>query len=63
MLKVYKVLAKKGMEELSLMIPKSGAKFEEKLIFVSEMTRIWQIFIRTLESIKIDIFMGSFSPK
>ena len=27
------LLAKKSMEKLSLMIPKSGAKFEEKLIF------------------------------
>ena len=33
LLKVYKVSAKKSMEELCLMIPKSGAKFEEKLIF------------------------------
>ena len=33
MLKVYKVLARKSMEEIFLMIPKSGAKFEEKLIF------------------------------
>ena len=31
--KVYKVLAKKNMEELCLIIPKGGAKFEEKLIF------------------------------
>ena len=29
LLKVYKVLAKKSMEEICLMIPKSGAKFEE----------------------------------
>ena len=41
LLKAYKVSAKKSMEELCLMIPKSGAKFEEKLIFVSKMTRIW----------------------
>ena len=33
LLKVYKVSAKKSMEELDLMIPKSGAKFDEKLIF------------------------------
>ena len=33
MLKVYKVTAKKSMEEICLMMPKSGAKFEEKLIF------------------------------
>ena len=33
LLKVYKVSAKKSMEEICLMIPKSGANFEEKLIF------------------------------
>ena len=33
LLKVYEVSAKKSMEKLCLMIPKSGAKFEEKLIF------------------------------
>ena len=33
LLKVYKVSAKKSIEELCLMIPKSGAKFEEKLLF------------------------------
>ena len=32
-LKVYKVSAKKSMEKKCLMIPKSGAKFEEKLLF------------------------------
>ena len=39
--KVYKVSAKKSMEELSLRILKSGAKFEENLFFVSKITRIW----------------------
>ena len=33
LLKVFKVLAEKSMEEFCLMIPKSGVKFEEKLIF------------------------------
>ena len=33
LLKVCKVPAKKSMEEICLMIPKGGAKFEEKLIF------------------------------
>ena len=33
LLKVYKVSAKKSIEEICLMIPKSGAKFEEKVIF------------------------------
>ena len=32
-------------------------------IFVSKMTRIWQIFIRILESLKIGIFTGFFCPK
>ena len=52
LLKVYKVSAKKSMEEICLMIPKSGAKFEEKLIFVSKMTRIWWILIPALKSLK-----------
>ena len=33
LLKVCKISAKKSMEETCLMIPMSGAKFEEKLIF------------------------------
>ena len=33
LLKVYKVSAKKSVEEIYFMIPKSGAKCEEKLIF------------------------------
>ena len=33
LLKLYKVSAKKSMEDLCLVILKSGAKFEEKLIF------------------------------
>ena len=33
LLKVYKVSARKSIEEVCLMIPKSGAKSEEKLIF------------------------------
>ena len=37
LLKVYKVSAKKIMEEICLMLPKKGAKFEEKLIFVSKI--------------------------
>ena len=51
LLKVYKVSAKKSMGELYLMIPKSGAKFEENLFFVSRMTRIRQIFIRKLSKL------------
>ena len=43
----------------------SHAKFEEKLICgLEKMTwGIWQIFIRTLESVKIGNFMGSFNRK
>ena len=33
LVKAYKISAKTSMEEICLMIPKSGAKFEEKLIF------------------------------
>ena len=50
--KNIKVSAKKSMEEICLVIPKSGAKSEEKLIFVSKMTRIWWILIRALKSLK-----------
>ena len=39
--KNIKVSAKKSMEEICLVMPKSGGKSEEKLIFVSKMTRIW----------------------
>ena len=33
LLKVYKVSAKKSMDKIRFLIPNSGAKFEEKLIF------------------------------
>ena len=37
---------------------------KKKWLAVWKMTwGIWQIFIRTLESVKISIFMGSFCPK
>ena len=36
LLKLYKVSAEKTMEEICPMITKSGAKFEEKLIFCFE---------------------------
>ena len=46
------------------MIRNSNAKFEEKLTLVWKMTwGICQIFIRTLECVKIGTFMGSFCPK
>ena len=43
---------------------KSHAKFEEKLTCGLENDMgMWKIFIRTLESVKIDTFMGSFCSK
>ena len=45
-------LATTSMEELCLMIPKSGAKFEEKHIFCFRLTKSWWILIRALENLK-----------
>ena len=44
---------------------KSRAKFEGKLTcgIENDMRNLAKIFIRTLENIKIGIFMGSFCPK
>ena len=43
---------------------KSHAKFEEKLTCgLENVMGMWKIFIRTLESVKIDTFMGSFCSK
>ena len=44
---------------------KSQAKFEEKLTcgLENDIRNLAKIFIRTLENIKIGIFMGSFCPK
>ena len=61
--KNIKVSAKKSMEEICLVIPKSGAKSEEKLIFVSKMTRIWWILIRALKSLKCLHFDWSLCAK
>ena len=36
---------------------------KKNIFLVSKLTRIWQILIRKTESVKIDIFMGSFCPK
>ena len=44
------------------MLPKSVAKFEEKLACGLE-NDMRQIFIGTFESVKIGIFMGYFCPK
>ena len=50
------------MEELCLMIPKSGTKFEEKIVFYFKNDKNLAR-IRTLENVKIGIFRGSFCPK
>ena len=44
---------------------KSQAKFEGKLTcgLENDIRNLAKIFIRTLENIKIGIFMGSFCPK
>ena len=43
---------------------KSYANFEEKLTSgLKKDMRIWQIFTRALESVKIGTLMGSFCPK
>ena len=50
-------------EELFLMTLKIDAKFEEKLICVSKLTRIWWILIRALKSLKNLHFDWSFMWK
>ena len=46
------------------MAQKSDAKFNKKLISCLENDmRIWQNFTRALESLKIQILMGSFYTK
>ena len=43
---------------------RSYANFEEKLTSgLKKDMRIWQIFTRALESVKIGTLMGSFCPK
>ena len=67
----YKIFDLKKYIGVYFMTLKSHAKFEEKLIWKKWLEkvvwkmiwRIWQIFIRTLENVKIAIFMGSFCPK
>ena len=41
---------------------KSHSKFEERLTCGLE-NDMWQIFIRTIESVKLGTFIGSFCPK
>ena len=53
LLKVYKVSAKKSMEEICLMIPKSGAKFEEKLIFCFKNDKNLVNFDPSIKTLKI----------
>ena len=60
----FKSLKKKGTDELSFMTLRSYANFEEKLTSgLKKDMRIWQIFTRALEIVKIGILMGSFCPK
>ena len=63
LLKVSKVSAKKSMEKICLMIPKSGAKFEEKLFFISKIIRIWFILIRGLKIYETCTLIGPFCAK
>ena len=53
LLKVYKVSAKTSTEEICLMIPKSGAKFEEKLIFCFKNDKNLVNFDPSTKSLKI----------
>ena len=49
------------MGELYLMIPKSGAKFEKKLIFCFKNDKNLSNFHQ--KTVKIGIFIGSLCPK
>ena len=61
--KIY-CLSYKGTDELSFMTLRGYANFEEKLTGgLKKDMRIWQIFTRALESVKIGTLMGSFCPK
>ena len=62
--KVYNVWPWKCTEELSFMKMKIHANLKKSRLVVSKMTwGIWQIFIRTHESVKIVFFMRSFCQK
>ena len=52
LLKVYKVSAKTSMEKICLMIRKSGAKFEENLIFCSKNGKNLRNFDLSTKSLK-----------
>ena len=63
LLKVYKISAKKSIEDLCLITRKKDAKFEENWFVVSKMTRIWWILIWALEILKIFTLIGSFCAR
>ena len=60
---MYEVSSKKGMEEICLMIPTSGAKFEEKLIFCFKNDKNLVNLIGALKSLKNCTLIGSFCAK
>ena len=62
--KVYKVWSKKVQRSYISWHWIVTQSLKKKWLVVWKMTwEIWQIFIRTLENIKIVTFMGSFCPK
>ena len=52
LLKVYKVSAKKSMDKICLMIPESGAKFEEKLFCLKNDKNLVNFDLSTKKSKK-----------
>ena len=62
--KVYNVWPKKVQRSYISWHWRVMQNLKKNWLVVWKMTwGIWQIFIRTLESVKIGIFMGSFCPK
>ena len=62
--KVYNVWPKKVLGSIFHDNEESCKMWKKNWLVIWKMTwGIWQIFIRTLENVKIGIFMGSFFPK
>ena len=62
--KVYNILLQKVERSYILWYWRVMQNLKKNWLVVWKMTwRIWQIFIRTLGSVKIGTFMGSFYPK
>ena len=62
--KVYNGWPEKVQESIFHDDEESCKMWKKKWLVIWKMTwGIWQIFIRTLENVKIGIFMGSFFPK